>query len=72
MTLKAVVLPAPFGPIRPETMPSRDVERDPVERDDAAEPKRDVADGEQHLAAGSYAPLPVEPRRRSLAVATRG
>ena len=48
MTLNAVVLPAPFGPIRPGDRPRRDVERDPVERDDAAEAERDVADGEQH------------------------
>ena len=42
MTLNAVVLPAPFGPMRPEMCPSLDLERDAVERDDAAEPKRDV------------------------------
>ena len=50
MTLNAVVFPAPFGPIRPAIVAASDVERDPVERDDAAEPERDLADREQHRA----------------------
>ena len=37
ITLNAVVLPAPFGPIRPTISPASAVERDGVERDDAAE-----------------------------------
>ena len=42
MTLNAVVLPAPLGPIRPGDVPFLDVERDAVERDDSAEAQGDV------------------------------
>ena len=42
MTLNAVVLPAPFGPMRPEMWPCLDVERDAVEGDDSAEAHGDV------------------------------
>ena len=41
MTLNAVVLPAPFGPMRPKIEPSLDLERDVVEGDDAAESQRE-------------------------------
>ena len=47
MTLNAVVLPAPFGPIRPEIVPCLDVERDAVEGDDAAEAQGDLPNREQ-------------------------
>ena len=51
MQLNSVVLPAPFGPIRPRISPSFDRERDAVQRDDAAETQRDVADFEQRARA---------------------
>ena len=52
ITLKTVVFPAPFGPIRPETIPRVDVERHAVERHDAAEAEGHVPDREeQHLGA---------------------
>ena len=37
MQLISVVLPEPFGPIRPKRSPVRDVEADPVQRGEAAE-----------------------------------
>ncbi len=47
ITLKSVVLPAPFGPIRPTISPGCGLDRDVVERDDPAEPPGDVLDREQ-------------------------
>ena len=47
MTLNAVVLPAPFGPISPAISPSSTVERELVEREDPAEAPADVVDLEQ-------------------------
>ena len=45
--LNSVVLPAPFGPIRPRIWPLLHVERHAVQRDDAAEHDADVANREQ-------------------------
>jgi len=45
--LNKVVLPAPFGPIRPRIWPSSRSNDTPVERDDAAEPQSYVADIEK-------------------------
>ena len=50
MQLNSVVLPAPFGPIRPEDLALVQRERDAVQRDDAAEPQREVANLEQRAA----------------------
>ena len=47
MTLNAVVLPAPFGPISPTISPGSAVEGHAVERDDAAETLGDVVDFEE-------------------------
>ena len=47
MTLNAVVLPAPFGPIRPAISSFSTVERELVESEDAAEASADVVDLEQ-------------------------
>ena len=61
MTLNAVVLPAPFGPIRPKIVPSSRLERDVVERDDAAEPQRGVLEREEGHSGGAET-LRVSPR----------
>jgi len=47
ITLKSVVLPAPFGPISPTICPASTSERDVVDRHDPAEPPRHVANLEQ-------------------------
>ena len=44
-----VVLPAPFGPIRPSRGALRDVESDIGERIDAAEAHRDAGNGEERI-----------------------
>jgi hypothetical protein len=44
ITLNAVVLPAPFGPISPTISPASGGEGDGVEHNDAAEKLRDVVD----------------------------
>ena len=43
MQLTSVLLPEPFGPIRPSRSPGCDVEIDAVERDEAAEALADIA-----------------------------
>ena len=49
--LNSVVLPAPLGPMSPTIWPAAIVEGDAVERDDAAEPHREVAHREDRRAA---------------------
>ena len=54
--LNSVVLPAPFGPISPTMLPGRDVERDAVERDDAAEAHPDLLHAQQCLSGHDCLP----------------
>ena len=49
--LNSVVLPAPFGPIRPSRLPLGDGERHAVERHDAAEAHAHLAHGDQRRAS---------------------
>ena len=51
MQLNTVVLPAPFGPISAVMLPCRDVERQIVDRDQAAEAHGQMLDAEQSVAA---------------------
>ena len=50
MQLTSVLLPEPFGPIRPSRSPARDLEVDAVERDEAAEALAEPVDVEQRRA----------------------
>ncbi len=45
----AVVLPAPFGPSRPKTVPAGDLEVDAVEGDEVAEPLREALDLDRRI-----------------------
>ena len=66
MTLKRVVLPAPFGPMSPVTAPASAVERDLAQRGQAAEAHRDVLDLEERHrchASPSSAVATSDPRR---------
>ncbi len=49
--MNSVVLPAPFGPIRPRICALMHVEGDAVQRDDAAEHDADVANREQGISS---------------------
>ena len=74
MTLNAVVLPAPFGPIRPTTSPSRDREAHVRDGDEPAEMHRDVLDRETEGRRaphrhGRRRPAPAIRRRRAMRVA---
>ena len=47
MLLSSVVLPEPFGPMRPMISPSATVKLDTVQRPQAAKGLRDIAHGKQ-------------------------
>ena len=70
MTLNSVVLPAPFGPMSPVTLPGSAARLTVVERDVAAEADGDVTDLKRRHGAPprSSADLAVELRRRSSSV----
>ena len=61
----SVVLPAPFGPSRPNNSPAVHGQRNAVERDGLAVALADVRDFEDRLGHGGYdtAPVPVCPCR---------
>ena len=68
MTLNSVVLPAPLGPMTPTTSPGATVERDVVERGEAAEADGDRVDA-QPVSPGALVGghgIPFVPRGRDL------